>query len=199
MVNHWISKIWTTSLITTHSPTRHATQPVTEDEVSQAARMADASDSASASHDSDCTPARRESRELPERPFLELECYSGQPWFDWFCNSHDNNFLEVPTRCSYFMPTRILIWNTHSVILQDQSAWVSFLLHVHVVLGFRPATSPVLWHGPLTLSHTVTWYWRNEAATATCCCSFHMAHHHTLSCLSVTLHHKSTTGFLYEV
>ncbi|ROT79783.1 hypothetical protein C7M84_001492 [Penaeus vannamei] len=41
--------------------TRHATQPVTEDEVSQAARMADASDSASASHDSDCTPARRES------------------------------------------------------------------------------------------------------------------------------------------
>lgn len=53
------------SSFTTHFPSRHATQPVTEDEVSQAARMADASDSASASHDSDCTPARRESRELP--------------------------------------------------------------------------------------------------------------------------------------
>lgn len=102
MVSFWISKIWTISSITTHSPTRHATQPVTEDEVSQAARMADASDSASASHDSDCTPARRESRELPERLFLELECYSGQPWFDWFCKSHDNNFLEVPHKVQLF-------------------------------------------------------------------------------------------------
>ncbi|XP_069168586.1 uncharacterized protein [Procambarus clarkii] len=39
--------------------TRHATQPVTDDEVSQAARLADASDSASASHDSDSAPPRR--------------------------------------------------------------------------------------------------------------------------------------------
>nr|XP_045623515.1 uncharacterized protein LOC123773700 isoform X4 [Procambarus clarkii] len=37
----------------------HATQPVTDDEVSQAARLADASDSASASHDSDSAPPRR--------------------------------------------------------------------------------------------------------------------------------------------
>ncbi|XP_050688505.1 supervillin-like isoform X3 [Eriocheir sinensis] len=38
---------------------RHATQPVTEDEVSQASRLAEASDSAS--HDSDSAPPRRDS------------------------------------------------------------------------------------------------------------------------------------------
>ncbi|KAK7055024.1 hypothetical protein SK128_005945 [Halocaridina rubra] len=41
--------------------TRHATQPVTEDEVSRASRLAEASDSAAASHDSDSSP-RRDSR-----------------------------------------------------------------------------------------------------------------------------------------
>ncbi|XP_042234899.1 serine/arginine repetitive matrix protein 2-like isoform X3 [Homarus americanus] len=56
--------------------TRHATQPVTDDEVSQAARLADASDSASASHDSDSAPPRRGS--LPWKSGTQGETSSSQ-------------------------------------------------------------------------------------------------------------------------